>query len=161
MSRAEADRRFRKRFRKPSEADVRRFRAIAAIMHERRCSPQQAHEIQLQQEHEERQAKVDRFFAEVAETARAFEEISNRLPQHKREAFLDLPLGPAVGLAVRHFAPRRCERRPRVLAVRRCRAPRPTRASPSDPDDPEPAGSGAPAGITRRDHTRVLEGVPV
>jgi hypothetical protein len=118
-----------------------RARKLIAIKRECGCADLfEANEILNKREHEERQAKADSFFVEVTETGRAFDEIARALPQHKREVFLDLSLKAALGMAIRHFAPRvrgHCERRPRSRAVRR-RSGRTTRAGPSDPDEPEP-----------------------
>jgi hypothetical protein len=137
-----------KRFRKPSEADVERTRAIAATMHERDCSLQEANSIRIDRERKEREAKVQAFTKALEETAKTLELTAAALPRHKREQFWDLPLRQALSMA-RHSAPRvrgRCERRPRPV---RRRSSRSTRAGPSDPDEPEPAGPGAPVGDTQ------------
>jgi hypothetical protein len=127
------------RLAKPGDAD--RVRKLSAIKREGACADFiEANEILIEREREERQAKADSFFAEVTETGRAFDEIARALPQHKRDVFLDLPLPAALGMAVRHFAPRmrgRCERRPGARPVRR-RSSRSARAGPSDPDQSEP-----------------------
>jgi hypothetical protein len=135
-----------RRFRKPSEADVKHAVALRDIMRERGCSPDEADRIHNERQLREWQATADRFFADVKETAQTFEQVAEALPQHRREMFWDLPLSQAVDMAVRHLAPRqrgRCERRPRVRAVRRRRSSRSTRAGPSsDPDEPEPPRRG-------------------
>jgi hypothetical protein len=132
------------RFARPEDAD--RIRALSRTVHEHGCSPDEANEILIDRELEGWQATSDSFFAGVAQTAKTFEEIANSLPRRKREVFLDLPLKAALGVAIRHFAPRqrgRCEGRPRARIVRR-RSSRSTRAGPSDPSDladepPKPA----------------------
>jgi hypothetical protein len=139
----------------PKPGDVERIRAITAIKRERRCSFDEAVRIHDQQRLEGWQEASDSFFAGVAEAARTFEEIANSLPERKRETFLDLPLGAAVAMAVRHFAPRqrgRCERRPRARAVRR-RSGRATRAGPGD-DPPQPEHIAASRRPTERGRRR-------
>jgi hypothetical protein len=126
-----------------SPPNAERIRALRAIAHEHGCSPDKANEIYWERWAAEKQQKFQSFNANLQETAKTFEEIANTLPRRQREAFVDLPLKAALGMAVRHFAPRqrgRCEGRPRVRIVRR-RSSRSTRAGPSDPDDPEPGPS--------------------
>jgi hypothetical protein len=129
------------RFGPSKPEDVPRFRRIARLMREHGYSPSEAAEIDDRRQLAEWQAKTDAASIEIQETARTFERVAGRLPRHQRETFLDLPLGAAAAMAIRHFAPRqrgRCERRPRVRVVRR-RSGRVTRAGPKDPDEPEPA----------------------
>jgi hypothetical protein len=127
--------------------------ALAEIMRERGCSPSEANEVLIGRKRRERQQKFQSFNANLQETAKTFEEVARSLPQRKREVFLDLPLKAAVGMAIRHFAPRqrgRCGGRPRARIVRRGSS-RSTRAGPSDPDDPEPGpGSGLLPDVARR-----------
>jgi hypothetical protein len=143
------------RLAKASDAD--RIRAIKAIKDAEGISFAEASRRYTEQRLERVKEAFQSFTDEVNEAAQTFEQVAEALPQHRRELFWDLPLRQAVDLAVRHFAPRhlaprqrgRCERRPRVRAVRRRRSSRTTRAGPlADPDLP-PRSPAALEGAAR------------
>jgi hypothetical protein len=123
-------------------ADADHGLALAAIMRERGCSPDEANRILRDRQLKDRQTKLQSFTDELNSDVETIERAAKKMPHRQRELMMDLPWRQGLAMAVRHFAPRqrgRCERRPRVRALPRRRSSRSTRAGPSsDPDEPEP-----------------------
>jgi hypothetical protein len=145
-------------------AALAHFRALRAIMHERDCSLDEANEIYWERWAAEKQKAFQSFTDELNTKVETIERAERTMPHYQRELMMSLPWRQGIGMAVRYLAPRqlaprqrgRCERRPRVRAVRRRRSSQSTRAGPEE-GDPEPAGRGDPVGGTSRDFTRALE----